>query len=286
MTRISIVIPVLNDATSLRLSLPAILRETQGGEAEIIVIDNGSSDDTVDVARTLGARVLLEHQYPGSPYSARNRGIEVSSGTVVVLLDATCVPQPGWLKAGLATLGDEGGIVGGHVRFYFRAQRPTASEAFDAMVHIQMEQEITLHQRAMTANLFIERDVFSRQGLFREGIRSGEDVRWTANAARTGERLVYSADAVVCKPARDWADLLRKVKRTARGAPAILGLRKSLLSVLRGMAMPPNPLHTARQLRRNFPGEASYLFLPVFLIAWRLRWHRALGIFSRLVGKP
>jgi glycosyltransferase involved in cell wall biosynthesis len=286
LTRVSIVIPALNDSASLQLSLAAIIRETTGSDAEIIVVDNGSSDDTPVVAQTFGARVLLEHQNPGSPYSARNRGIEASSGEVVILLDATCVPQPGWLKAGLSALGDLGGIVGGHVRFSFKGNRPTAAEAFDAMIHIQMEREITLHQRAMTANLFIRRDVFSRQGLFREGIRSGEDVRWTANAARTGERLDYSAEAVVCKPARDWADLLHKVKRTARGAPAILGRRRSLLAVLKGMATPPNPRLISKSLQRSFPDEAPGLFWPVFLVAWRLRWHRAWGLFRAVLGRP
>lgn len=287
MSGISIIIPVLNDGAHLLKTLLAIAAEAKGSRTEnrtveVIVVDNGSSDDTVEVATKLGARVLLEHRHLDTPYSARNRGIEAASGDVVVLLDATCVPQPGWLAAGLSALGEQGGIVGGQVRFSFEGERPTASEAYDAMVHIQMAEAITIHRRAMTANLFISRDVFARRGIFREGVRSGEDVRWTSDAARAGERLDYCHKAMVIKPARTRADLIDKVRRTASGAPAFLGRRNSVLAVVRGLLTPPNPHNILGLLRRHFPGDAAALFVPVFLVAWRLRWARATAILSAL----
>ena len=287
MSGISIVIPVLNDGAHLLRTLPAIAAEaaTRNLPVEVIVVDNGSSDDTVEVAAKLGARVLLEHRNLGTPYSARNRGIEASSGDVVVLLDATCVPRPGWLAAGLSALGERGGIIGGRVRFSFEGERPTASEAYDAMVHVQMEEAITIHRRAMTANLFISRDVFARRGLFREGVRSGEDVRWTSDAARAGERLDYCHEAAVSKPARTRADLLDKVRRTARGAPAFLGRRNSVLAVVKGLLTPPDPRNVLGLLRRHFPDDAAAMFVPVFLVAWRLRWARATAMLSALIRR-
>lgn len=83
--RISVVLPAKNEATGLRLTLPRIREYCP--QAEIIVVDDGSSDDTADAAAKLGARVL------SAPYSMGNgaaikRGVRAAGGEVVVFMDA------------------------------------------------------------------------------------------------------------------------------------------------------------------------------------------------------
>ncbi|MBB5014568.1 glycosyltransferase family 2 protein [Rehaibacterium terrae] len=83
--RITVILPAKNEAQGLRQILPA-LRQTLP-EAEIIVVDDGSSDDTASVATEHGARVL------GTPYSMGNgaaikRGARAASGDVLVFMDA------------------------------------------------------------------------------------------------------------------------------------------------------------------------------------------------------
>lgn len=82
---ISIVLPAKNEAEGLRRTLPS-LRDILP-EAELIVVDDGSSDDTAAVASGLGARVL------SSPYSMGNgaaikRGARAASGEILVFMDA------------------------------------------------------------------------------------------------------------------------------------------------------------------------------------------------------
>jgi glycosyltransferase involved in cell wall biosynthesis len=82
---LSIVIPAKNEAAGLRLLLPSLRQQCP--DAEIIVVDDGSTDDTAAVAADGGARVLR------SPYSMGNgasikRGARVASGDVLVLMDA------------------------------------------------------------------------------------------------------------------------------------------------------------------------------------------------------
>jgi glycosyltransferase involved in cell wall biosynthesis len=285
MLEASVVIPVLNDSAALMKTLPAVSAQIDSNRVEIIVVDNGSYDDTVQVAERFGARVLREHAHEGSPYSSRNRGIESASGRVIILLDATCTPEPGWFAAGMAKLSEDGAtVLGGQVRFSFGSSKPTSAELFDSMVHVQMQEAIEQHSYAMTANLFILREVFARQGLFHEAVRSGEDLRWTKAASRSGETLAYCQEAAVCKPARRWPALRQKVLRTAGGAVSLLGRRRAVSEMVRNVLLPPNPLWVLSLVKKHHLSGSAFLLMQVFLVSWRLRWIRAFGLACALLG--
>ena len=101
---LSIVMPAKNEAEGLRRTLPALAASQPG--AEIIVVDDGSTDDTAAVARAHGARVL------SSPYSMGNgaaikRGAREASGELIVFMDADGQHNPAHIKLLLAKL-DEG----------------------------------------------------------------------------------------------------------------------------------------------------------------------------------
>lgn len=99
--RISIVLPAKNEAEGLRLMLPKLV-ECQP-EAEILVVDDGSTDDTAEVARALGVIVL------SAPYSMGNgaaikRGARAATGDVIVFMDADGQHDPVHITALLAGL--------------------------------------------------------------------------------------------------------------------------------------------------------------------------------------
>ncbi|MBD9469962.1 glycosyltransferase family 2 protein [Pseudoxanthomonas sp. PXM01] len=101
---ISVILPAKNEAEGLRRTLPALLAQVPG--AEIIVVDDGSTDDTAQVAASLGARVL------SSPYSMGNgaaikRGARAAAGDILVFMDADGQHDPACIPALLVKL-DEG----------------------------------------------------------------------------------------------------------------------------------------------------------------------------------
>ncbi|CAN7461374.1 glycosyltransferase family 2 protein [Pseudoxanthomonas sp. LjRoot143] len=101
---ISVILPAKNEAEGLRRTLPALLAQVPS--AEIIVVDDGSTDDTAQVAASLGARVL------SSPYSMGNgaaikRGARAAAGDILVFMDADGQHDPACIPALLAKL-DEG----------------------------------------------------------------------------------------------------------------------------------------------------------------------------------
>lgn len=104
MSTISIILPAKNEAEGLRRTLPA-LRE-RFPDAELIVVNDGSTDDTAEIATGLGAIVL------SSPYSMGNgaaikRGARTAMGDILVFMDADGQHDPGCIPALLTKL-DEG----------------------------------------------------------------------------------------------------------------------------------------------------------------------------------
>ncbi|MCG8485072.1 MAG: glycosyltransferase [Clostridia bacterium] len=219
--KISIIIPVFNDAIAIKTTINAILgQKFDLKQCEIIIIDNGSTDDTIDVvSKFKDIDILFEHKQLASPYSARNRGIENSEGEIIVLLDATCCPCNYWLEEGVKTLErNNADIVAGNVLFDFQ-DKITCGKIYDSIINIKMKESVLEKQTAKTANLFIRREVFEKIGLFPEGVRSGADVRWTRTATQNRCKMLFSEEAYVKKVARGFADLIKKQWRVGLGQP-------------------------------------------------------------------
>jgi glycosyltransferase involved in cell wall biosynthesis len=94
MTSISVVIPALNDAAMLEKCLAALAVQSRPAD-EIIVVDNGSTDDTAAVARHAGARVL-DQPVPGI-FPSTAAGFDAAGGDILARLDADSVPPVDWL---------------------------------------------------------------------------------------------------------------------------------------------------------------------------------------------
>ncbi|MDX2035653.1 MAG: glycosyltransferase [Isosphaeraceae bacterium] len=83
---LSVVIPVHNGGSDFERCLRG-LRDSSDQRFELIVVDDGSTDDSAETARRFGARVL-RHESPLGPAAARNLGAKAASGEVVFFLDA------------------------------------------------------------------------------------------------------------------------------------------------------------------------------------------------------
>ena len=92
--KISVVIPVKDDASQLEDCLRALARQTRPAD-EVVVVNNGSDDRSAEVARRAGARCVREEQ-PGIP-AAASTGYDAATGDVIARLDADSEPPPEWL---------------------------------------------------------------------------------------------------------------------------------------------------------------------------------------------
>ncbi len=122
MTELSVVIPVKDGERYLRALLAAVEREAP--EAEVLVLDSGSSDGSARIARGAGVRVVDVDPAEFGHGRTRNLGAELTSGDLVCFLTQDAEPLPGWLDAyrEAFALGPEVGVAFGPHR-----PRPTTS---------------------------------------------------------------------------------------------------------------------------------------------------------------
>jgi glycosyltransferase involved in cell wall biosynthesis len=90
--RLSIIVPAYNEEKYLPATLEALAR-TKPNDAEIIVVDNESTDTTREIAKSFGARVVDEQEH--NIGKVRNTGAEAASGNVLIFLDADTIVRPG-----------------------------------------------------------------------------------------------------------------------------------------------------------------------------------------------
>lgn len=115
---ISVIIPCLNEAKTLRLLLDA-LRAQDTALHEVIVVDNGSTDGSLDIVDQYRRAPLpwplraVACTTPGAA-AAMNAGIREAAGEVIVRLDGHCLPREDYVRSSAQRLQDEGaGVVGG-----------------------------------------------------------------------------------------------------------------------------------------------------------------------------
>ena len=101
----SIIIPTFNGASRIGYCLDSLVKQTAGRNVEILVVDDGSTDNTADVIRGYSS-VRLITQANAGPASARNRGALAAQGTILLFTDDDCVPLPDWLDAMLEPFKD------------------------------------------------------------------------------------------------------------------------------------------------------------------------------------
>jgi GT2 family glycosyltransferase len=217
---VSVVIPVRNGGATIGDCLESLLNDPYPDDRrEIVVVDNGSTDDTAEVARRYPVRLVAE---PGPSLSrARNRGIEESRGEIVAFTDADCCVSTGWLGELVAGFeGDGVAAVTGEVVPY---PPTTAAERYSA----RRKPSVAGWQDGQTEpwfcfmNTAVRREAFDRVGSFDPGfaeVGACEDIDFSWRFADAGLRVRRQTRPVVFHRQRMTSlDLFRQNLRNGRG---------------------------------------------------------------------
>lgn len=217
MISVSIIIPVFNDQDGIERCLRCIPFE-RFSQIEVIVVDNGSCPpiSLASFDNELIKSVVCEK--PGS-YSARNAGVSVSVGDVLVFIDADCWPESGWLNNGLSAVLSGGGrkIIGGAVSFVL-PEKKSAVALYQVITGFDQEDNINNKGFSVTANLFCTKEQFLCVGPFSEDLFSGGDREWCWRAIKKGYTLGYVQAALVyTNPRVSLSAAIRQARRVAAG---------------------------------------------------------------------
>ncbi len=95
---VSVIVPAFDASSRIANCLDALQIQAEPCNAEILVVNDGSTDNTSEVVRRYRG-VRLIHQANAGPATARNRGAFEASGEIIVFTDDDCAPASGWLEA-------------------------------------------------------------------------------------------------------------------------------------------------------------------------------------------
>jgi glycosyltransferase involved in cell wall biosynthesis len=194
---VSVIIPAYNSAKTMAACLEAIHAQT-APVAEIIVADDASTDDTRDIARRHGARVLGTDRNQG-PSASRNRGIRAATGDILFFLDSDCAPEADALAGALTILREQPDVACVHGLYSTTPLFDDGPvEAYRLLHNVYWRRR---HLGRVRTTLFavcaIRRTVFDTIGLFDERLRDSEDVEL---GDRMGDRWgIVLTDTVVCR---------------------------------------------------------------------------------------
>lgn len=260
--RYSVVIPAYQAEETIGPCVQALSQQTVPRDRyEIIVVDDGSTDRTAEVARQAGADRVLTIPH-GGPSAARNAGVEAAQGEIVLFTDADCEPWPDWLERMTAPFADP--EVMGAKGVYRTRQRSLIARL------VQLEYEFRYERMARLPSIdFIDtyaaayrRDLFLRYGGFATDIPipSVEDIDLSFRLAQAGYRLVFVPDARVwhTHPATLRAYLARKIR---------YGFWRGLL-YLRHPEKRKGDAHTDPALKKQFALLALTLLFLVGGLFW------------------
>lgn len=107
MTTVSVIVPSHDDSVMLRGCLAALAVQDRAPD-ELVVVDNACTDDTAEVARAAGARVVREDRL--GVLAATAAGFDAASGELLLRLDADSVPHPDWVARVVAAFEAEPGL--------------------------------------------------------------------------------------------------------------------------------------------------------------------------------
>jgi glycosyltransferase involved in cell wall biosynthesis len=246
---LSVVVCSRDGARTLPTTLWHVERQSlQRSRYEVIVVDDGSSDRTSDVARSHGARVVRLDPSSGLA-AARNAGVSAARGPVVAFTDDDCEPDEDWLAALASSFSDpEVDGVGGRVLpacarpfllRYLTAHNPLTPLRADLLASTSRRYRLALYLRgalldepelavgaplysAVGANMAFRRELIIELGGFDEAFRFGgeeEDLCRRAHSRTEGFRLSYNPTAsVVHRFAPSVRDALRRARAYGRGS--------------------------------------------------------------------
>jgi glycosyltransferase involved in cell wall biosynthesis len=195
MSKISIVIPMFNEARHIGRTLLAAQKaaDVANLECELIVVDNGSSDQGPQIARQFGAQVVV---LPGVLIGAlRNRGTAIATGEWLAFIDADVEMPEDWLTLLCKLESDARGEVFG-LDLHTPAEAPWYADAWQRRTLRPRSNILHPVQWLPTSNLLMRRTWFDRVGGFDETLRTGEDKDFTMRLGAAGARLLAVNESV------------------------------------------------------------------------------------------
>lgn len=194
----SVIIPVRNGASTIKECLKAVFAQAFEQKFEVIVVDDSSTDNTVQIVKEFPKAELLKQKALG-PAVARNNGAKKAHGEIIVFTDADCIPKKNWLAEMLKPFNDKS-VVGVQGAYKTRQRELMArftqieiEYRYKKMLSSKRIDWIGSYSAAYKRSLFLELNGFNRD--FRKA--SGEDPDLSYSIQEKGHKIEFNPKAIV-----------------------------------------------------------------------------------------
>ncbi len=193
----TVIVPAYNAGDAIGRCLAALQQQESVGQLEIIVVDDGSSDNTAEIAAAYGVKVI--QQINQGPAAARNAGARVAHGNLLLFTDADCEPTPKWAHYLISAFADPE-VVGAKGSYLSRQRELIArftqleyEERYRHMRHFRTIDFIDTYSAAYRRETFLAAGGFDT--IFPSA--SVEDQEFSFRLARQGHKMIFVPQATV-----------------------------------------------------------------------------------------
>jgi glycosyltransferase involved in cell wall biosynthesis len=256
---VSFVIPVFEDYYGLDMTLNSISDRRCGKyKIEIIVVNDGGYGEISGVCRRYKVK-MVEIQPNCGSYLARNKGLEYSTGDIIVFTDADVIIPPGWLAEVISAI-DAVDYLAANIRVDNKGIQ-TAVHSYQVCHSFPNAAYLEIDHFGVTAGLVTRRRLVEQLGGFDSRLRSGGDKEFGVRVYQAGFKQVFLPSPPLIHPPKTLGRYLRTIKRVKRGHERLAlfypgtfsrpGLFRRLGRFLRCL-LPPRPIGV---IRRFSPGD-------------------------------
>jgi len=197
--RVAVIVAVYNEEKNISQLIEALLQQSRSPD-EIIVVDDGSTDKTIEILEKIAAsnnKLKFYRQTNAGPAAARNKGFRGAEADICIFTDSDCVPEPDWIEKLVIPFKDKQvGAAGGTYKTLNNNSVLARFVGLEiAWRYRKIEGEIDVHG---TYNLAVRKSVLQEVGGFNQEYPepSGEDWDLTYKISQK-HKIIYVPNAVV-----------------------------------------------------------------------------------------
>lgn len=236
MVKVSIVIPVKNNANLLEKCLTSIQRlDFPKDELEVIIVDGGSTDGSVEVAIRFGCKVIFEDK--GVISYARDLGVKHASGEFIAFTDSDCIVDRSWLKELLNCFSDDKVAAVGGPNLTPEDDSDFGKSVGDVLFllsrvgsryGLKTENIIEVYHNP-TCNVMYRRKVLEEIGGFNHKLITADDEELDYRIRLKGYRILYTPKAIVYHYRRsNWRSFAKMAFNYGVGRMQVIKLHRKM----------------------------------------------------------
>jgi len=196
--RISVIVPAYNAGKTIGQALSAITNQSYPAELyEIIVVDDGSTDDTVEEIKKFPVKYIWQKN--SGPATARNRGVSDATGEIILFTDSDCVPNIEWIREMTKPFEDPKVMA---VKGAYRTNQKSIVARFS---QIEFEERFEMLKKSESIDMVDTYSAGFRKGIFLKmggfdtsfPVANNEDTELSYRMSRLGLKMVFNPDAIV-----------------------------------------------------------------------------------------